>query len=227
MRRAGTGDAVEATEMHDGSPVVHRDKLVSRLMTGLVVVPALIPLFLAFALPVLNRSSERPLPAAALPFVIGVLALLSVALVVTGIAFAVLRTVVTERALHVRYGLWGPTIQLPSIRSVRIVRYQATKYGGWGMRRGIDGSWAYVGPAAGDVVEITYDDEEGTSRKVVVGPADPVALVAAVQRARSGAAARIASGASETPLEAAEDVDAAAEEEAAADEVRERRRRTS
>ena len=51
-------DAYEAIDMHDGSRVVHRDKLVSRLMTGLLLAPALLTLVLAVVVPVMNASSD-------------------------------------------------------------------------------------------------------------------------------------------------------------------------
>jgi hypothetical protein len=184
-------DAFEAREMHDGSPVVHRDKRVSRAMAGIMTLPALLTAVLAVVIPLQNATASKPLPPEALPFVVGGLALMSLLFGVLAIAFGVLRSVLTTRALHVKYGLWGPTIELSKIRAARVIPYPLIKYGGWGIRRGLDGSWAYVSPNPGDVVEIDYEDARGKAKKVVVGPENPTALVAAIERERHKPRVRI------------------------------------
>jgi hypothetical protein len=176
-------DAFEESEMHDGSPIVRRDKLVSRrmaaLLSGTGILPIAIGIFVAFA----NDSSQKPLPAAALPFVVAALLTMGVAFGVMGIMFGVLRTVVTKKAVHVKYGLWGPTIPLEAIESVRVVDYDWTEYGGWGIRIGKDGSRAYV-PRSGPCVQLVYKDG-GTSKRVLVGGEDAAATVAAINEART------------------------------------------
>lgn len=73
--------------------------------------------------------------------------------------------------------------------SCRVVDYDWTKYGGWGIRRGADGSWAYV-PSSGSVVEIVYRD--GVKEKtVVLGAADPHALARSIVETASSSAARM------------------------------------
>jgi hypothetical protein len=184
-------DDFEAREMLDGSPVVHRDKRVSRAMAGIMTLPAVVTAAIAVVIAVQNATASKPLPAEALPFVVGGMGLMSLLFLVGAIAFGVLRSVLTTRALHVKYGLWGPTIELEKIRAARVIPYPLLRYGGWGIRHGLDGSWAYVTPSPGDVVEIEYDDARGKPKKVVVGPQDPRGLVRAIERERQKPRVRI------------------------------------
>lgn len=212
-------DAFESRYMVGDARVLHRDKRVSRGMAAILAAPALftwaLSVFIAFA----NASSDKPVPAAALPFVVGAVALLGVLFAILSLTFAVLRTVVTDRQVTVKYGLWGPEIELSAIRSCKVVDYDWTKFGGWGIRHGTGGVWAYV-PGPGEVVELEYD-EGGTTKRVQVGAGDARKLALEINRARQ-AGSRIA-------IDAADD-DAAAEEEAlaleeAADEAPAARRR--
>jgi len=57
--------------------------------------------------------------------------------------FAVLRATVTSTHVHIQYGLFGPKIPIESVESCESVSYDWKQYGGWGIRRGLDGSWAY------------------------------------------------------------------------------------
>ncbi|MBN9166783.1 MAG: hypothetical protein BGO98_32900 [Myxococcales bacterium 68-20] len=182
-------DAFEAKYMHDGTRVLHRDKRVSRKMALLLAVPGLFILFQAISVPLFNDASTRPMPRSIVPFWTIGMGLLAVIFFLLAILFGVLRFVVTERAIHVKYGLWGPTIPLESVISCRVVDYDWTKYGGWGIRRGADGSWAYV-PSSGSVVEIVYRD--GVKEKtVVLGAADPHALARSIVETASRSAARM------------------------------------
>lgn len=179
--------------------VLHRDKRVSRGMAAMLAAPALftwaLSIFLAFA----NASSEHPLPAVALPFVVGAIALLGVMFALLSLTFAVLRTIVTDRMVTVKYGLWGPEIELSSIRSCKVVDYEWTQFGGWGIRRGAGGVWAYV-PGPGEVVELEYE-AGGTMQRVQVGAQDARKLALEINRAR------------QTGLRVATDADDAAAEE--------------
>lgn len=186
-----SADDFEAREMLDGSPVVHRDKRVSRGMAGFMLLPSLLTLALSVVIPMQNATASKPVPPEVLPFVVAGLVLMSLLFVGLAIAFGVLRTLVTRRAVHVKYGLWGPTIELDRVRAARVKPYSLVKYGGWGIRRGLDGSWAYVAAGTGDVVEIEYVDERGREKKVVVGPQDPQALVRAIERERQKPRVRI------------------------------------
>lgn len=183
-------DAFEQSEMHDGSPIVRRDKLVSRRMAALLAGSGILPIAIGILIALTNATAARPLPTAALPFVVAALLAMGLAFGVMGIMFGVLRTVVTKEAVHVKYGLWGPTIPLHAIESARVVEYNWTEYGGWGIRIGKDGSRAYV-PRSGPCVELVYRDGE-KSKRVLVGGEDAAATVAAIKEARTPA--RIATG---------------------------------
>lgn len=176
-------DEFEAKNMHDGSPIVHRDKKVSRGMTAALCIPALFVIALSVYIAVANGTASKPVPEAVLPLVCAGVAALGVFLGVIGLMFAVVRTIVTEEAVHVKYGLWGPDISLDAIKSCNVVEYDWTQFGGWGIRRGRDGTWAYV-PASGPVVELRYV-EEGKDKRVLVGAEDATETVRQIERARA------------------------------------------
>lgn len=201
-------DNFESRYMSDDAPVRYRDKRVARGMAGLFGVVALFNLALTIFIGFANATSSNPVPAAALPFVLGGMVALSAMFAGIGLAFAVLRTVVTDDEVVVKYGLWGPRIPLDRITSCKVVDYEWTKFGGWGIRRGAGGVWAYV-PGRGPVVELRYDDGGG-EKCVQIGAKDAAALAAQIQRARR-ARGRVR-------IDTAEDAEALAEAEAAADQ---------
>jgi len=168
--------------MHDGGEVVHRDKRISRGMAGLLMIPGVFNLVLAAFIAVVNDTASKPLPAAALPLVVAAIAALGLMFIGLGIVFAVVRTIVTEHAVHVKYGLWGPRIPLESIRSCKVVDYHWTELGGWGIRLGKNGTWAYV-PGGKRVVELLYV-EGRTEKRVLVGVGDPDETALQINRAR-------------------------------------------
>jgi hypothetical protein len=176
-------DQFESRYMSGDAPVRHRDKLVSRAMTALLGVPALFVLVLAVVIGLLNDTASKPVPAGALPFVLAGMVGLAGLFALMAVTFAVLRTTVTNREVVVRYGLWGPRIALDSITSCKVVDYEWTKFGGWGIRRGIGGVWAYVPASCPQVVEITYTDG-GKEKRVQIGAGDPQSLAAQIQEAR-------------------------------------------
>ena len=192
--------------MVDGERVVHRDKRVSRGMAAIVSAPALFLIGLSIFIPIANASISQPAPPLVLAFIIALLVTMGLLFLLLAVAFAVVRTLVTEREVHVKYGLSGPRIPLESITSVRVVRYKWTRFGGWGIRIGIDGTRAYV-PGPGDVVEIGYR-EGAVERKVQIGVSEPAVVARKIQEARNAC----------TGLRFAEDVERSAELEAAAEE---------
>mgnify|MGYP003592771031 CR=1 FL=1 len=224
------GDDYESSEMHDGAPVVHRDKHVSRAMALLLGVPGLLTMVLGAFVAMTNATASRPVPAAALPLVVALVVGLGLGLAALGVVFGVLRTVVTARAVHVKYGMWGPTIPLDAIRSCEVVAYDPLEFGGWGIRLGRKGAWAYVPAAAGPVLELVYVDEATKKeRRVLVGAANAEETRLQIERARARAAgsrvrvaepsaprARVAEGpaphAGESPEDAAEDSGAEGEQ---------------
>jgi hypothetical protein len=195
-------DDFESDFMVGDASVRHADKRVSRAMAAIVGVWAPFCWALAIIIGFANASSDNPVPASALPLVLGAIAALGLMFAALAVTFAVLRTVVTSTEVNVKYGLWGPTIPLEQIRSCKVVDYEWTKFGGWGIRRGVGGKWAYV-PGPGEVVEIEYGDGD----IVQIGAKDPRKLALEIDRARQALArARIDVA----------DSDVAAEERAAA-----------
>jgi len=95
---------------------------------------------------------------------------------------AALRVAVTDSHVHVQYGPIGPKIALSDIVAVDVVDYEAIRYGGWGIRRGLTGGTAYSLPGrGGKSVRITT-----TKGKVVeVTSEQPAALRSAILDARS------------------------------------------
>jgi hypothetical protein len=130
-----------------------------------------------------------------------------------------LRTVVTERVLHVQLGLWGPKIPIEKITAIRAAMYDWTRYGGWGIRYGRDGSICYSVPGGtGQCVEVEWTKDNGKTARHVVSVDDAAAIVAAVERARGA----ISAGASGVRVDAssapsAEPVEVSAEHATSAD----------
>jgi hypothetical protein len=201
----GTGgmrppDDYEASYMA-GEDVIYRDKIkVPKKFFLLFLLPIVVQIG-SFAL---AASQGKPIPAAAL----AMLPVTALILSLVALLFAVLRITVTRREVHVQYGLFGPKIPVSKIEDCRAVKYNWMEYGGWGIRRGADGSWAYnmVGDA-GRAVRIEWVDEKGKQQTTLVASPDPEALARAIQEARgvalgsaieekaAGAGARIAAGA--------------------------------
>jgi hypothetical protein len=104
--------------------------------------------------------------------------------------FSVLRVSVSEDELFIQYGLFGPRIPIADVVSCEAVEYDWKKYGGWGIRFGVDGSVAYnMMGDRGRAVRIVY--RKGTRTKtVLVASPDPERLALAVQQARVLSASR-------------------------------------
>jgi hypothetical protein len=134
-----------------------------------------------------NSTASKPLPPEALPFFLAAMGALGSMFMVLAVLFGVVRTVVTERDVRVKYGLWGPTIPLEHVRSSKVIAYDWTEFGGWGIRLGKDGTWAYV-PAGGEVLELRYV-VGSKEKRVLVGVADPHETARQIEKARAGATA--------------------------------------
>lgn len=213
-------DAFEAMEMHDGAPVVHRDKHVSRRMAGFIGAAGLLQIAIAIFVAFVNGSSSKPMPPTMLPVFVASMIAFGIAMMVLGVAVGVLRTVVTKKAVHVKYGLWGPTIPLEAIQSCRVTEYDWTEFGGWGMRRGMNNSWAYV-PKSGPVVEVKYL-EDGKTKRVLIGASDAASTAQAIEAARTKVRVGDVVAEAEAEAERAVAEEEAAIEEAASDETRKR-----
>lgn len=206
---AGKGGAIqrkdddfEARYMPAEGNVLHRDKRISRGLTALLGGTGLGIIALAVAIAFMNGASDKPVPVEALPFVVGAMTLLGVLIATIGLAMGILRTVVTDREVNVKYGLWGPRIPMENVVSCRAVVYRWPDFGGWGVRRGKNGVWAYV-PAGDRAIEIVYR-EGGEEKRVLVGVADPETTATIITRAAARAAstnerARIEAAAPELP----------------------------
>jgi hypothetical protein len=98
--------------------------------------------------------------------------------------FAVLRLTVSEGAVNVQYGLFGPTIPTEAIESVAAVDYDWKKFGGWGIRYSIDGEWMYNMPGDhGRAVRIVWRDKRGRRCITNIGTPTPEPAAAAIRQA--------------------------------------------
>jgi hypothetical protein len=111
--------------------------------------------------------------------------------------FSVLRVSVSEGAVSIQYGVFGPTIPTAAIESAEAVDYDWKRFGGWGIRASRDGERLYNMPGDhGRAVRIVWRD--GTKRRVTLfGTPHPEPTVAAIARARRGLPASSTSAAGE------------------------------
>ncbi|MBI5535387.1 MAG: hypothetical protein HY898_21845 [Deltaproteobacteria bacterium] len=173
-------DGYESKYMAGGGAPVHREKMIWKLHWILLV---WVPFLWVLAGMILAGMGSKPAPAAMalLPLAMSALFALLWAM------FAVLRVHVTEREVHIQYGLFGPHIPVDAIDSCEVVGYEFSKFGGWGIRRAMDGTWAYSLMGDSDkVVEIRWT-EGGKTKKVVVSSRDPARLVEQIRAVRAKA----------------------------------------
>lgn len=157
-----------------GGTVLRRDKVVGRKFQFWMSLPALWCL-----LGTIVTFSGLLGPATWVGFMLAALTAFFTFLWAT---LSVIRTVVSDREIHVQYGLWGPRVPVERLRSCRVIDYNWADYGGWGMKRAPDGTWAYV-ITNGKVVEITWQTDDGSEKRAVFSADDPVATAAAIQKA--------------------------------------------
>ena len=106
-------------------------------------------------------------------------------LVLVTLLLSHLRVVVTDDAVHVQYGLWGPTIVVESITRCEVKPYEALRFGGWGFKRSLDGTMAYSVPGGeGECVALEIADGAKT-RKVVITTPNAAAVALAIEEARA------------------------------------------
>lgn len=119
-----------------------------------------------------------------------------------------LRVVVTDDAVHVQYGLWGPTIAVETITRCEVKPYEAMRFGGWGFKRSLDGTMAYSVPGGeGECVALEIT-EGAKTRKVVITTPNAASVALAIEEARArklGSGVRIdastSGSAAEAPVE--------------------------
>jgi hypothetical protein len=98
--------------------------------------------------------------------------------------FSVLRFTVTEKSVNVQFGVFGPKIPMESIEEVRAIEYDWKKFGGWGIRRSLDGEWMYNMPGdGGRAVRMVWRDAKGKRRITNVGMKSPAPAVVEIRRA--------------------------------------------
>ncbi len=86
------------------------------------------------------------------------------------ILFSVLRVTVSEGAVNIQYGLFGPKIPIAAIEQAEYFEYDFKRYGGWGIRLGPGGEWMYNMPGdQGRAVRIRWKDKKGRERITCVG----------------------------------------------------------
>jgi hypothetical protein len=145
-------DAYEAEYMSAEGGVLHERRRMPGWFFALMGVVALIELAASIA-------TRNPLPALLAVPILGAVTLL----------LSHLRVVLSETHLHIQYGLWGPKVAIADITSVRVERYSMMRYGGFGIRRSIDGVWAYSTPGGnGDALVIEARDGRGGTRKICI-----------------------------------------------------------
>jgi hypothetical protein len=101
------------------------------------------------------------------------------------VLFSVLRVTVSEGHVNIQYGLFGPKIPIPAIESAEATLYEARKFGGWGIKRSLDGEWIYNMPGdAGRAVRIVWRDAKGRRRVTWIGTREHLAIADAIAKAR-------------------------------------------
>lgn len=176
-------DRYESEHMSAEGKVLYREKLVTKLMFWALGIPAVLSTLLGLYL-ALGLGAGEPWWSGAFAIGIGIM------FAVFSLVFSVLRTVVTSKEVHIQYGLWGPRIPVEKITACTAIDYKWAKYGGWGIKRAVDGTWAYSVLGQNRAVAIEWVDG-GKTEKAVVSAKDAEALVRQIQKARALAAARI------------------------------------
>jgi hypothetical protein len=107
-------------------------------------------------------------------------------LVAVAALLSVLRVVVTRTHVHVQLGLWGPKIAVGDITKITAMEYPLSRYGGWGIRLGRDGSWAYSTPGGtGRGVRIEYR-VDGREKAIFVSTDEADEIVRVVTSLQGG-----------------------------------------
>ncbi len=159
-----------------------RDKFVARSLYLLTGIPAVA--LLASAIATFAGALPKSSPGVAVALLFGAVVTALIPLVLGAV-----RTVVTQTEVWVQCGFWGPRVPNDRITACRVVPYDWMKFGGWGIKRSFDGTWAYVLSGRGEVVEMTWTGDDGSEHKAQFSAGSPGEVVAAIQRARGSATA--------------------------------------
>lgn len=107
-------------------------------------------------------------------------------LTIVWLFFAVLRVTVSQGSVQVQYGVFGPTIPIAAIESATPVSYDWKKFGGWGIRRSIEGTWIFNMPGdGGRAVQVTWRDARGKERVTLIGSRRAELLAERITTARA------------------------------------------
>ncbi len=99
--------------------------------------------------------------------------------------FSVLRFTISERAVSIQYGMFGPTIPTDAIVRAEAIDYDWKKFGGWGIRRSFGGEHMYNVPGdGGRAVRIEWIDAQGRRHITNIGTPNADAAAAALEQAR-------------------------------------------
>lgn len=170
-------DRYEAEYMAAEGGILHERRRMPGWFFALMGVIGLIEL-------VASVATANPLPALiALPILAAVTLLLSH-----------LRVVLTETHLHIQYGLWGPKIAVEDITSMRVEPYSMMRYGGFGIRRSIDGYWAYSTPG-GNGQALILETRDGRKLCITLDQAERFRqMITDLQARRAGTGVRVDAG---------------------------------
>lgn len=178
-------DRYEEAFMQGSGAVLYRDKTVlPRWAQGLMSALTVLPLAVTGA--VVAGGAE---PGVLLAGLAG-----STVAGMAGVLFAVLRVTVSERELHIQYGPFGPRIPIDEVASVEVVEYSLLKYGGFGIRLGIDGSMIYNMLGDGRRAVRLKLTKGRPARTILVASREPEALASAIEEAKrrlAGAGPRV------------------------------------
>jgi hypothetical protein len=164
-----TADAYEKTYMAGEGTVIYRAKARAHWSLSAIILgsgaAAIIPAILAAQGGLLIAAITAPL------------------MLIIWMLFLVLRVTVSEGMVNVQYGLFGPKIPVGAIKSAEYLDYDWKKFGGWGIRRSLDGEWMYNMPGdGGKAVRIVWTNK-GKEKVTWIGTKDAKKVAAAIATA--------------------------------------------
>jgi len=100
--------------------------------------------------------------------------------------FSILRVTVSEGSVNIQYGLFGPKIPMVAIESAEATTYDWKRFGGWGIKRSLQGEWIYNMPNdGGNAVRITWRNKKGKRVVTLVGTPEAKPMAAAIAKAQT------------------------------------------
>lgn len=180
-----TPDLYERKYMSDEGLVLHRAKAQApKWLQAMLLLPVVGMIPTAFLTPGGWLAAAIALPVSFLLWVF----------------FSVLRVTVSEHHVNIQYGLFGPKIPISAIDDAEATTYDWKKFGGWGIKRSLDGEWIYNMPGdQGRAVRIVWRTPKGRRRVTLIGSRDHHALARAIAEARDRAARGSLPGAGSGP----------------------------